>query len=210
MNRFIWLAMCWIGVSVLAAEAPAPLYSEDFESRPEGAAPAEIILLSGRFTVQKLDSGKALAVAPEPLDGFFAIFGPEKLNQYTVTARIRASRTGRRFPEFGIGGCGAGQFKLWVMPATGKLQIIRAEDVKAEVAYPWENDGWTMLKLRLSARQGGRFAIEGKAWPQGKAEPDQWMIRHEEAEAPPAGRASIWGTPYSGTPIYFDDLKVAP
>lgn len=35
------------------------------------------------------------------------------------------------------------------------------------------------------------------------------MIAVEEKAAPPKGRASLWGTPYSGTPIWFADLKVS-
>jgi hypothetical protein len=32
------------------------------------------------------------------------------------------------------------------------------------------------------------------------------MISHTDKTEVPAGRASIWGAPYSGTPIRFDDL----
>jgi hypothetical protein len=34
------------------------------------------------------------------------------------------------------------------------------------------------------------------------------MIAWEEKTAPSSGRASLWGTPYSGTPIWFSDLKL--
>jgi hypothetical protein len=36
----------------------------------------------------------------------------------------------------------------------------------------------------------------------------EWMISLDEKSPPPAGRPSIWGSPYSGTPIRFDDLMV--
>jgi len=35
------------------------------------------------------------------------------------------------------------------------------------------------------------------------------MIAYEEKTPPPNGKASLWGTPYSGTPIWFTDLKVS-
>ena len=50
--------------------------------------------------------------------------------------------------------------------------------------------------------------IEGRAWPNGISEPNEWSISFEASEAPPAGKASIWGAPYSGKPILFDDLNV--
>jgi hypothetical protein len=31
----------------------------------------------------------------------------------------------------------------------------------------------------------------------------------DEKEAPLAGRAGLWGSPYAGTPIRFDDLVVS-
>jgi hypothetical protein len=36
------------------------------------------------------------------------------------------------------------------------------------------------------------------------------MITLTDPEPASAGRAGIWGSPYSGTPIRFDDLVLAP
>ncbi len=36
----------------------------------------------------------------------------------------------------------------------------------------------------------------------------EWMISLDEKAPPHEGRPSIWGSPYSGTPIRFDDLMV--
>ena len=54
----------------------------------------------------------------------------------------------------------------------------------------------------------GEFAIEGKAWKQGEAEPKAWQISFVDKTETPAGRSSVWGNPYAGTPIRYDDLKV--
>ena len=56
----------------------------------------------------------------------------------------------------------------------------------------------------------GNWKVEGKAWEQAAKEPSAWMINLDDKEAPTPGRASIWGMPYSGTPIWFDDLVVTP
>jgi hypothetical protein len=54
----------------------------------------------------------------------------------------------------------------------------------------------------------GKWTIGGSAWPEGKSEPNKWMLSLSEEEEPVAGRASVLGSPFSGTPIWFDDLMV--
>jgi hypothetical protein len=34
------------------------------------------------------------------------------------------------------------------------------------------------------------------------------MVAVDEAEEPVGGRASVLGSPFAGTPIWFDDLRV--
>jgi hypothetical protein len=55
----------------------------------------------------------------------------------------------------------------------------------------------------------GQWRVEGHAWKQGAAEPTTWTLKQDETAEPTPGRASVWGSPYSGTPIRFDDLTVA-
>ena len=56
----------------------------------------------------------------------------------------------------------------------------------------------------------GGWIVEGKAWSGEAPEPAKWAITFDEKEEPPSGRAGLWGSPYSGTPIRFDDLIVTP
>jgi hypothetical protein len=82
--------------------------------------------------------------------------------------------------------------------------------VKATVAHEWKSETWTLLRLQVRKIKAGEWKLEGKVWTQGTPEPEAWTISCEEREEPIAGRASVWGNPYSGTPIRFDDLVVAP
>jgi hypothetical protein len=70
-----------------------------------------------------------------------------------------------------------------------------------------------MLRLQIRKVKDGEFAVEGKAWKQGATEPDKWLVTYvektEDGKEPIAGRASIWGNPFAGTPIDFDDLVVS-
>ena len=55
---------------------------------------------------------------------------------------------------------------------------------------------------------GSGGPIQGKAWPDGQAEPGDWMLTLDEPQAPRPGRAGCFATPYSGTAVRFDDVQV--
>ena len=59
-------------------------------------------------------------------------------------------------------------------------------------------------------KSGAGWVIEGRAWPAGSKEPEKPLITIDEPKEPSAGRAGLWGSPYAGTPIRFDDLLVKP
>jgi hypothetical protein len=45
-------------------------------------------------------------------------------------------------------------------------------------------------------------------WTAGTTEPVAWLVECAEKEAPPKGKTSVLGSPFSGTPIWFDDFVV--
>jgi hypothetical protein len=187
----------------------APLYSNDFESAKEGEAPADLTILNGAFMVKPEAPDKAnkvLELPGDPVDGFAFLFGPADETPHSVSARIRGSAHGKRFPEFGIGLGDTSGWKLWLMPAIGQLQLLKGEEVRARVPYAWQSGSWTTLHLEVRDAGSGKSQIKGKAWPSNAPEPHAWTITAEDSAPPPTGRASAWGTPYASTPIQFDDL----
>jgi hypothetical protein len=126
-----------------------------------------------------------------------------------VSARIHGTSKGRRFPTFGVGLNGVGGHRLQVSPAKKLLELYKGDEVLASAPYAWVSDSWTMLRLQTRKTKDGEFKIEGKAWKQGDAEPKDWQIAHAEKSETPAGRPSLWGNPYAGTAIRYDDLRVA-
>jgi hypothetical protein len=134
------------------------------------------------------------------------LFGPATNAGTCVSARIQGTAKGRRFPSFGVGLNGPSGYKLKVSPAKNALELDKGDDTLASVPYDWKSGAWTMFRLRVRAAGEQRWKIEGKAWPQTGSEPKEWMIAVEEKTPPHPGRASLWGSPYSGTPIRFDDL----
>ncbi len=199
------------GLSIRADSTTAPVgFSMNFEQFPPGKPPEELMILNGTFNVVEDAGNKCLELSPDPVEGDGFLFGPPGQVTGTVSARIWGSATGKRFPEFGIGANDAGGYKLILVPALGVLELRKGDDAKASVPCPWKSGSWIRFKLRVSKAKEGGFQLDGKTWPDGKAEPAAWCITAHEPESPAAGRASAWAMPYSETPIRFDDLQCDP
>jgi hypothetical protein len=199
---------------VLIAAAPAgdaPLYSNDFAKLSPGKLPDDQFLaLAGDFAVKDVDGNRLVELGGTPLDSLGLLFGPTpQAPTGTVSARIWAAATGKRFPEFGVGSNDAGGYKLWLMPRQKLLAIRKGDETVATAPYAgWKDQSWTRLTLQVSKAGDGAWVVRGKVWADGAAEPKDWTVSFDEKAEPTPGRASVWGNPYSGQPIRFDDLIV--
>ncbi len=191
---------------LLAAEE-APVFAQDFQQVELGRPPADLLILDGAFAVRAEGEERFLELPGAPLDTFGVLFGPTLTNNAAVTGRIWGTASGRRFPSFALGLGGINGFKVRVSPGKKELELLRGETVLRQLPFAWRSGTWT--RLRLQIRQDGNvWKIEGRAWPADQPEPKDWMLSVEESEPPRPGRASLWGAPYSGTPIRFDDLEL--
>jgi hypothetical protein len=200
---------------IAAAAAPAsdepPLYSNDFAKMSPGKLPDDQFLaLAGEFTVKDVDGNRLVELGGTPLDSLGLLFGPApEAPTGTVSARIWAATAGKRFPEFGVGTNDAGGYKLWLMPRQNLVAIRKGDDTVGTAPYSgWKDQTWTRLKLQVSKAGGGAWVVRGKVWADGSSEPKDWTISYDEKAEPTPGRASVWGNPYSGQPIRFDDLTL--
>jgi hypothetical protein len=205
------------GNSAADAAAAAGSYATDFSKMPAGKPTGEeLFVLNGAFAVVNAGGGdKALELPGNPLDTFGVLFGPEGQRATEVTARIHGTSVGRLFPEFGVGAGDSGGWKLWVLPGQNAVVLRKKEDEVARATFAWASGTRTHLRLRVAPAADGKWAVDGKAWLAGGKEPAAWTVSTTWAAttaepAPPAGRASVWGQPYAGTPIRFDDLSVSP
>ena len=192
-----------------AAPPPAkPLYENNFENSDAGPLPDGFLALNGEFVVKAEGGNKFLELPGTPLDSFAVLFGPTETADWGVSARIFGTTKGRRAPTFGVGLGGVGGYKLQLSPGKKTIELLRDQDLKASVAFNWQAGAWVQLRLQLRKIKDGEWKIEGKVWPDGSAEPNEWLLTFADQEAPPPGRASVLGSPFSGTPIWFDDLRV--
>ena len=196
----------------LPLHAADPLYKNDFESAEVGKVPSDMMVMAGAFEVkQDPKDGKYLELPGEPLDTFGLLFGPAVKEDVSASARFFGTKKGRKMPSFGISLNGAGGYRLQVSAAKGQLEFFKGVESEAVtgVPYTWTTDTWTNLKITVR-KDGDKWVIEGRAWAAGSPEPEKPLITLDETKAPSNGKAGIWGSPFSGTPIKFDDLLVAP
>ena len=192
----------------LDAATGKPLYQNNFESAAVEDVPEDFLILDGFFAVKQEGDNKVLELPGAPLGTFGILFGPKALDGVTVSARIHGTNTKRRYPAFGLGLNGLAGHRLMLAPAKRQLELYRGDTEVAAVDYQWEPGTWTHFKLQARKVGAGEWRVESKIWPEGSKEPEAWTIEHADKEAPYEGQASIWGKPFSGTPIRYDDLAV--
>jgi hypothetical protein len=188
------------GASPLAA-----LYRNDFEKAQVGELPEDFLVLEGAFSVKEADGNRFLELPGAPLETFGLLFGPTETGDSAVTARFFGTAKGRRAPTFAVGLGGVAGWKLQVSPGRKELELFKNDERQASIPYDWESGKWTLLLLQVRKEADG-WKWEGKAWTEGENEPKEWLISFQDKEEPPPGRASVWGSPFSNTPIRFDDF----
>ena len=200
---------CWLAGDD-QKPATATTYANGFDKIDVGPPPEELFVVNGNFEVAEVEGNRFLKLPGEPLQTFGLLFGPKGQVATEVAARIQGTNVGKTFPEFGVGANDTGGFRLWLLPGQDALEIRKEDVPKVRVPFKWQGGAWTHFRLRVSDAGGGKWRVQGKVWTAAAKEPGEWMIALDADAAPPAGQASVWGQPYAGTPIGFDDLAVTP
>ena len=197
-----------IGLAALTTYAAEPLYQTNFEKTKTGEVPEDFLVLDGDFSVKQEEGNKYLELPGAPLDAFGFMFGPSARHGNEISARMFGTKKGRRYPVFGIALNGVNGYRLQVAPAKRAIELLKGSAVVAKVPFRWGGGEWLRLALRVEQTGTAEWTITGKVWPDGKKAPTKPTITHKEAKEPRNGKPSIWGSPYSGTPIRYDDIVV--
>jgi hypothetical protein len=166
------------------------------------------MVLAGEFSVKDIGGNRSLELPGNPLEDFGALFGPAESDGIAVRARVYSESSKRLAPRFGVGLNGVTGYRLLVVPGQNLLQLLKDQEAVTSAPFEWKSGTWTSLYLQIRKLSEDRWILEGRAWADGTPEPKNWSISFEVSETPPAGKASIWGAPYSGKPILFDDLSI--
>ncbi len=206
-------AACWILAvacgAVLAAPGAGALYENDFQGAALNKIPDDFLILDGQFTVGQEGTNRFLELPGAPLDTFGVLFGPSQKDNVAVTARIFGTAQGRRFPVFGVSLGGAAGYRLQVAPAKKAVELFKGDQLVTSTPYAWNSERWTRFRLDLRQAEPGGCTVSGKVWQDGAVEPAAWTVVAREQPEPAPGRPGLWGSPFSGTPMRFDDLRVS-
>ena len=194
-----------------APAAIEPLFFCDFSKLPAGPLPESFMVMQGEFAVKDLGTNKVMELPGAPVDSFSVLFGPVTNANVAVEAHVLGTAKGRRMPTFGVGLGGVAGYKLQIAPGKKLAELVIGDSeprVVASAPFNWDSGAWTECKLQIRKTGDAAWRVEAKAWKAGDAEPKEWLITFDAKEAPISGQASVLGSPFSGTPVWFDDLKV--
>ena len=197
-----------IGLAALTIYAAEPLYQTNFEKTKTGEVPEDFLVLDGDFSVKQEEGNKYLELPGAPLDAFGFMFGPSARHGNEISARMFGTKKGRRYPVFGIALNGVNGYRLQVAPAKRAIELLKGSAVMAKVPFRWGGGEWLRLALRVEQTSAAEWTVSGRVWADGKKAPAKPTITHKETKEPRNGKPSIWGSPYSGTPIRYDDIVV--
>jgi len=201
------LSILWISGLTFSSSAQT-LYENNFEKEQIGKVPEDFLVLDGGFNVKEEAGNKFLELPGSPLDSYSVQFGPTESSNIVFSARIKSTAKGRRFPTFGVGLNGIAGYRLQLSPAKNSLELYKGDTPKSNAPFNWNSGHWLNFRLQIRATNPGEWKIEGKVWSPENPEPSAWTISFDEKEEPISGRPSVFGSPFAGTPIQFDDLRV--
>ncbi|MCP4847982.1 MAG: hypothetical protein GY899_08565 [Verrucomicrobiaceae bacterium] len=210
MNRLILLVSAMTAIAAYAQQKSSPpiAYGKDFQDGEIGVLPDGIMEIDGIFKVTKGEAGKKyLVMEKEPLTENAVILGPSVKGGATVSAKIRSYKKRRSYPRFAVGLHGISGFRLRVVPSKSAIELVKNEEPVMSVPFKWTPDEWTMLELDI-ALHGENWRVEGRVWSVGEKRPVKPTVAYLHKGSPGQGKASLWGTAYSGREIHFDDVQV--
>jgi hypothetical protein len=207
MNRFL-TTLCGLLVTSLAHAAELETVQIDAETWPLGPVPKEVFVLQGNVLVSKHEGSQVLMIDPSgELNDVICQLGNSSQGETHIQAKAYASKRGRSRPKFGLTAHGMSGYQLIVNAPLGKLQLLKGTDIIQQIPFSWQSDAWLMMKLDIQP-QGQSWRITGTVWPASEKEPATAQIQHEDSAFKGQGKAGLCGTPYSLTPIYFDDICI--
>ncbi len=175
----------------------------------EGEPPKEVFVVDGTIKIGAREGNKAIIIDPNPITDASAQLGVSAAGNASIEARIFAIKRGRSTPRFGVSVHGMSGHRLIVNPAKKTLDLVKGDQTLASAPFPWTSETWVKVKLEAKKAADNAWTITGKAWPATGTEPAEPMIKHEEKNLKGQGKCAIWATPFSGEPVFFDDIHIA-
>jgi hypothetical protein len=195
------------------AELIEQVQTFDFEQWTNVAhEPAQAKVIEGSFTLNipthPQAQGKALEVTPTPLAAAQLQLGPSARGNASITASILSSKAARSYPQYGITLYGNSGLKAILNPAKKQLELWKADELLKTTPLSWQDQQWYRLNLRASIKPDQSFQIDVVLTTTGPTA-TSISITHHLPKLSTQGKAGLIAIPYSGTPIYFDQVQLS-
>lgn len=196
-------------LTALAHAGEVKTFTINADEWSEGEVPKEVFIVEGKIQIVAKDGNKAIAIDPgAELTDACAQVATSAAGESSIEARVFASKRARSVPKFGVSVHGMSGYRLLVNAAKKQIELVKSDVVAASVPFTWTSDAWLKLKLEVKRGEGDGWLITGKVWASDASEPSEATVKAEDKGLKGQGKAGVWGTPYSQTPIYFDDIVV--
>ncbi len=199
----------WLALSGAVAAQTKEAFKLDLGGVADGPLPKEaLFVVEGVWEAVDKDGTRAVRISPEPITDANAQAGPSAKGSASITARVFATRQARSYPRFGVSVHGMSGYRLMVNAPLKQIELVKADEVVAKAPFVWTSDTWASLRLEAKREgESGPWTITASAWSEG-AEPAEPLLRHtDESSMKGNGKCGLWGTPYSGQPVYFADVS---
>ena len=193
----------------LASAAEIKQFTFNADDWSEGEPPKDVFVVDGTIKIGVKDGNKAIVIEPNPITDASAQLGVSAAGESTIQAKVFASKRARSVPRFGVSVHGMSGYRLMVNAARKQVELVKGDEVLQTAAFDWASETWTWLKLEVKRTSGDNWAITGKVWSGDAQEPATPSVTHTDKSLKGQGKAGVWGTPYSETPIYFDDVAIS-
>jgi hypothetical protein len=184
-------------------------FEEDFSSLEVGSEPENLFILDGAYAVSQEENDKRLTLPGSPVGDFGLLFGPRvRQKELSLTFSFLATKQGRRYPSLAAGLGGVRSYRFRFNAATREILLLRQEEEIGKVAFQWESGVWWRVRFQAIPRSEQETRIRLKLWKRVEEEPKEWLFDDLDPNEFAGGKCALWGYPYAGTPIHFDDLKI--
>lgn len=188
------------------------VFAENFSGHEIGAEPDTVFILDGAYKVHEFSHDERCLMLPgSPIGEFGVLFGP-RIRDEGLELRFSffSTKKGRRMPAIAAAIGGIRGWQMRVNPASRRLILSHDEIEKAQAPLIWEDGLWWSVRFAVMPKDESlqSTTVQVKLWPKQEAEPESWLIEKTEKLAYGGGKCVLWGFPYAGTPIFFDDLSI--
>ncbi len=184
-------------------------FEENFSSLEVGSEPENLFILDGAYAVSQEDNDKRLTLPGSPVGDFGLLFGPRvREKSLELSFSFLGTKKGRRLPSLAAGLGGVRSYRFRLNAATKQIILTRQDVEIGKVTYQWESGVWCQVRFQALPGDGDNTRIRLKLWERAEEEPEEWLFDEIDRSAFAGGKCALWGYPYAGTPLHFDDLKI--